>query len=42
MSIDRSMDKEDMVHIYNGLLLNIKKNETVPFAANGWTQRLSY
>ena len=33
MSIDRSMDKEDMVHIYNGILLTIKKNEIVPFAA---------
>ena len=27
------MDKEDMVHIYNGILLTIKKNEIVPFAA---------
>ena len=33
MSIDRSMDKEDVVHIYNGILLTIKKNEIVPFAA---------
>ena len=26
------MDKEDVVHVYNGILLNHKKNETVPFA----------
>ena len=25
MSIDRGMDKEDVVHIYNGILLNYKK-----------------
>ena len=25
MSIDRGMDKEDVVHIYNGLLLSHKK-----------------
>ena len=27
------MDKEDVVHIYNGILLNHKKNEIMPFAA---------
>ena len=27
------MDKEDVVHIYNGLLLSHKKNEIMPFAA---------
>ena len=27
------MDKEDMVHIYNGILLSHKKNERMPFAA---------
>ena len=32
MSIDRGMDKEDMVHIYNGILAT-KKNEIMPFAA---------
>ena len=31
MSINRGMDKEDVVHIYNGLL-PIKKNDIVPFA----------
>ena len=32
MSIDRGMDKEDVVHIYNGTLA-IEKNEIMPFAA---------
>ena len=27
------MDKEDTVHIYNGILLSHKKNEMMPFAA---------
>ena len=28
------MDKEDVVHIYNGILLSAtKKNEVIPFAA---------
>ena len=33
MSISRGMDKEDVVHIYNGILLSHKKNEIMPFAA---------
>ena len=33
MSIKRGMDKEDGVHIYNGILLSQKKNEIMPFAA---------
>ena len=33
MSIDRRMDKEDVVHIYNGILLSHKKNKIMPFAA---------
>ena len=33
MSINRGMDKEDVVHIYNGILLSLKKNEIMPFAA---------
>ena len=36
MSIDRGMHKEDVVHIYNGILLSHKKNEIMPFAAT-WT-----
>ena len=35
MSIKRSMDKEDMVHIYKVILLSYKKNEIMPFAATG-------
>ena len=33
MSIDRGMDKEDVVHLHNGILLNHKKNEIRPFTA---------
>ena len=29
------MDKEDVVHMYNGILLSHKKNEIMPFAATG-------
>ena len=32
MFIDRGMGKEDVVHIYNGILLSHKKNEIMPFA----------
>ena len=31
MSINKGMDKEDVVHIYNGILLNHKKNKTGSF-----------
>ena len=30
------MDKEDVVHIYNGILLSHQKNEIMPFATM-WT-----
>ena len=33
MCINRRMDKEDVVHVYHGILLSIKKNEMMPFAA---------
>ena len=33
ISIDRGMDKEDMVYIHNGTLLSHKKNKVMPFAA---------
>ena len=32
MSIGRGMDKEDVVHLHNGILV-IKKNKIMPFAA---------
>ena len=31
--MDRVMDKEDVVHIFNGILLSHKKNEVTLFAA---------
>ena len=33
MSIDRGMDKEAVVYLYNGISSAIKKNEIVPLAA---------
>jgi len=33
MSIGREMDKQDVVCMYNGILLSHKNNEIVPFAA---------
>ena len=33
MSINRGVDKEDMVHIYNEILLSHKRKKTVAFAA---------
>ena len=33
MSIDRGVDKEDVVHIHNGLLLSHKKKERMAFVA---------
>ena len=33
MSNNRGMDIEDVVHIYNGILLSHKKNKIVTFAA---------
>ena len=32
MSIYRGMDKEDVAHLYNGILLSHKRNEIMPFA----------
>ena len=32
MSIDRGMDKEDVVHIYDGILLSNKKEQNNAFA----------
>ena len=33
MSINRGIEKEDVVYIHNGILLSHKKNEIMPFAA---------
>ena len=33
----RGADEEDMVHIYDGILLSHKKNKILPFAAT-WMQ----
>ena len=33
MSIDRCMDKEDVVRIHDGIVSAIKKSETMPSAA---------
>ena len=33
MSINKGMDKENVVHMYNGILLSHKKNKIMPFAA---------
>ena len=33
MSINRGMDKEDVIHIYNGILLRHKRNEIMLFVA---------
>ena len=33
MSIDRKMDKEDVIYIHNGILLSHKKNEIMLSAA---------
>ena len=33
MSINRGMDIEDVVHIYNGIILSHKKKEIMPFVA---------
>ena len=32
MSIDRGMDEEVVVHMYNGILVSRKKERVVPFA----------
>ena len=34
MSIDRGMDKDDVVHIYNGLLLSHKKEQNNAICSN--------
>ena len=33
MSINTGMDKEDVIHIYNGILFSHKKNKIMSFSA---------
>ena len=33
MSIDRLIDKEDIIHTFNGIQLSHEKNEIMPFTA---------
>ena len=33
MAVNRRMDKEDVVHIYSGILLSHKNNKIMPLAA---------
>jgi len=33
MSLSGGMDKEDLVNIYNGILVSHKKEEIMPYAA---------
>ena len=40
MPINRWMDKEDIVHIYNVILLGHEKTELVPFAATWVDQEI--
>ena len=42
MSTDKGMDKEDLVHIYNGILLSFKKNKIMPFAATWYMYTMEY
>ena len=36
MSIDRRLDKEEVIHMYSGMLFSHKKNEILPFVTT-WT-----
>ena len=43
MSIDRGMDKEEVIHTYSGILLSHKKQINNTICSNmGWTERLLY
>ena len=38
MSINTGMDKEDVIHIYNGILFSHKKNKIMSFSATWMDQ----
>ena len=40
MSTDKRMGKEDVEHIYNGILLSHKNNKIMPFAATWMDQEI--
>ena len=42
MSIDRGVDKEDVVHIYNGILLSHKRNKIVQRIVQNLLQRCGW
>ena len=42
MSIDRGMDKEDVVHIYNGILLSLEKEQTLVISSEADEPRACY
>ena len=42
MSANRGMNKEDVVHVYNGILLSFKNNEIMVFAATWMDLEISY
>ena len=42
MCTDRGMGKEDVVHIYNGILPSHKKNDIMPFSATCMDLEISY
>ena len=39
MFINRGMDKEDVVHMYSGILAGYKRSEIMPFAAT-WMEMI--
>ena len=41
MSIYKSMDNKDVIHLYNGILLSHKKNEIMPLQSYEQTERVS-
>ena len=38
--INRQLDKEDVLHLHNGILLSHKKENFYPLQQHGWTWRM--